>query len=389
MNRIIFFLIGLLLIGVTAYQRQLFYNLEYLCFAIAFAGVVIFFYSFLYGFVKVKYILLGLILIEAVFWGYLKLMIYKQRNSFFLKEYYANFITFRHRSLIQFDKNLSSYDPELFYTLKPNTKGIFENFEFKTTVETSSMGTRDDKSSLDNPKIVTIGDSFTMGWGVEKEDMVSTILEAKTGHKVLNLGVSSYGTYREHQILKRADRDSLKLIILQYNETDIEENYSKLKAEEKGESTKTQLKESDYNNEVAFNPLNSKYFPLKGIHSILVYFIDSLKQKIAKKPTQEVQKSNFDFTSGEDNLKYFDIIINRMQKEFNVPIIIYYIGNYQNIEDVFENRYQGNNSIYYVPVNKKLDSKDRFIIDEHTNKIGQAKTAGLILEKIHSENLLK
>lgn len=83
------------------------------------------------------------------------------------------------RSTIQFEANVSKYDPELFYTLKPG-KGRYESFEFDIPLYINSKGLRDDEKSLMKPKIIFLGDSFTMGWGVGQEESFSSVFEKKT-----------------------------------------------------------------------------------------------------------------------------------------------------------------------------------------------------------------
>ncbi|MGV7222353.1 MAG: hypothetical protein ACQ9MH_12585 [Nitrospinales bacterium] len=127
--------------------------------------------------------------------------------------------------LIQFSKECSQYDKELFYTLKPG-ECEFSSRYFDTKVSVNSLGVRDDESSLVKPEIIVIGDSEAMGWGVEKEETFADIIEKKTGCKVLNLGESSYGTVRELKILERADISNLKVLIVQWNNNDLYENKS-------------------------------------------------------------------------------------------------------------------------------------------------------------------
>ena len=50
-----------------------------------------------------------------------------------------------------------------------------------------------------------LGDSHAMGWGVEQEEALPQVLARKSGRKVLNAAVSSYGTVREMLMLDRLD----------------------------------------------------------------------------------------------------------------------------------------------------------------------------------------
>jgi len=132
---------------------------------------------------------------------------------------------YRHfnRTLIQFDPQCAQYDPGLTYTLKPGSC-TFENIEFRTEVHVNRLGLRDDESDLAAPEVIAIGDSHTMGWGVEEAQTFARVLARKTGRKVLNAGISSYGTVREMTLLDRLDVSRLRFLILQYSDNDLLEN---------------------------------------------------------------------------------------------------------------------------------------------------------------------
>ena len=63
----------------------------------------------------------------------------------------------------------SQYDPETFYTLKANGTCRFSNIEFETTYSINSAGLRDEEADLIAPTVIALGDSFTLGAGVESE----------------------------------------------------------------------------------------------------------------------------------------------------------------------------------------------------------------------------
>lgn len=136
-----------------------------------------------------------------------------------LRYYYANF----ERDVIQFSEACSRYDAGLFYTLKPGACR-FANREFDVEYTINSLGVRDDEAALNNPEIVVIGDSQAMGWAVGQGQTFSSLLGKLTGKKILNTGVSSYGTAREMIMLDRVARGRLKYLIIQYADNDYDEN---------------------------------------------------------------------------------------------------------------------------------------------------------------------
>lgn len=124
---------------------------------------------------------------------------------------------------IQYSPDCARYDPDLFYTLRPGECHIAEQ-EFEHDYRINSMGLRDDESSLEEPEIILLGDSFTMGWGVAQEETFAQLLEKTSGLKALNAGIASYGTAREMLLLKKLDFSRLKYLVLQYESNDISEN---------------------------------------------------------------------------------------------------------------------------------------------------------------------
>jgi hypothetical protein len=126
-------------------------------------------------------------------------------------------------NIIQWDPACAQFDAELSYTLRPGTC-IFSNTEFTTRCEINRLGVRDDEESLGRPEIVALGDSHTMGWGVAQAQTFAQRLEKMTGRKVLNAGISSYGTARELLLLKRIDTSQMRFLILQYYGNDLPEN---------------------------------------------------------------------------------------------------------------------------------------------------------------------
>src|SRR5690606_35502099 len=96
--------------------------------------------------------------------------------------------------------------------------------EFSVVNSYNTLGLRDDEASLDHPSVVVLGDSYTMGWGVAQSEAYPQQLEALYGEKVLNAGVSSFGTAREMKLLKKINLPHVNTVIIQYHPNDFEEN---------------------------------------------------------------------------------------------------------------------------------------------------------------------
>src|SRR5436309_11914338 len=94
------------------------------------------------------------------------------------------------RHLIQFSPDCAQYDPRLGYRLRPG-RCRFANREFATTYMINSRGLRDDETSLHEPTVIVLGDSYAMGWGVEQDETYPQVIERNLGVKVLNAAISS------------------------------------------------------------------------------------------------------------------------------------------------------------------------------------------------------
>ena len=130
---------------------------------------------------------------------------------------------FYSRHIVQMDERTARYDAELFYTLQPGAF-MFSNPEFSTQYVVNRIGVRDNQRSLEQPEIVVAGDSYAMGWGVQQDESFPELLERRTGRRVLNAAVSSYGTVRERRLLDRVDLSRATTLVVQYAPNDFAEN---------------------------------------------------------------------------------------------------------------------------------------------------------------------
>ena len=83
----------------------------------------------------------------------------------------------------------------------------------------------DDNINENEDIIAVIGDSIAMGWGVANDETYSYNLQKLSGQKVVNFGVSSYGTIREIKRLKLSKYyNQTNTIVIQYHLNDFHEN---------------------------------------------------------------------------------------------------------------------------------------------------------------------
>lgn len=62
-----------------------------------------------------------------------------------------------------------AYRNGYFTSLKPNTVAVYDTNEFRTIATVSAQGIRN-RIVQTAYRILTVGDSFTFGWGVNEED---------------------------------------------------------------------------------------------------------------------------------------------------------------------------------------------------------------------------
>jgi hypothetical protein len=126
----------------------------------------------------------------------------------------------------QAEPTCAQFDPELIYLAKPG-RANFRNPEFDTIITMQRDGRREQPAPPPGhrEKVVVLGDSFAMGWGVNDAETYSAPLQSRFHYATTNLGVASYGTARELLWLRRQDawRDA-DVLIIQFCENDAEEN---------------------------------------------------------------------------------------------------------------------------------------------------------------------
>lgn len=284
-------------------------------------------------------------------------------------------VALNNRSMIQFQEESARYDTELFYTLRPGQSG-FKSFEFNTAYDVNELGVRDDASSLQQPAVIFLGDSFTMGWGVEQGESFPAVFEKKSGLKCLNTGVSSYGTAREMRMLARTQTDSLKAIIIQFHDTDLEENNFYIKNKRLGSRT-----QADFDAQVADNKKYMAKVPFKYLKTALVNAVAGIR---APDPTAEALKGNHDEFPAF--LSEFYSILTEIREIKHVPVILTYTGSFYTDPGLIRRfdtyaRQHGVEDIHFVNLGPVLNHEDYFYFDDHINARGHEKVADALWTK--------
>jgi lysophospholipase L1-like esterase len=279
------------------------------------------------------------------------------------------------------------HDPGLGYVLKPG-EWSQEEREFDIRIKVNSLGVRDSEAAMTQPEVICIGDSFTMGWGIDKEQRFSELLQEQLGMRTLNCGISSYGTVRELSILSRVDLSKTKLIILQHCQNDIYENLSflendRLQVMDKGkwqQTYATHKKQTGYS--------LGKY----TIHLLPALARHCYHTASGAKPVVPL----LGYKDARSRGEIFAAVVGRFETELrDIPILVfdmneYYYQNSTFITDAARaSRSQSSLKLQYVDVSPYLDESHFFRIDGHLNAAGNAKVAELLAQVIPQMGIRK
>ncbi len=267
----------------------------------------------------------------------------------------------------QADLDVVAYDPELTYLLRPGPTR-FANREFDTTLEGNSAGLRDDEASLERPDVIVLGDSFAFGWGVRRQQTFAEVLERRTGLRVLNAAMSSYGTAREVILLERLDVSAARAVIVQYFMNDYRENRAFID----GGFTLTITPEDDFSESVRRFERQTRYWPLDYLKA----FLDrrSFFPELENVSPREVAEACLRVLASSDELE-------------DLPIFFLQIdpwGGFAHYDIVgpvaglleTEPRYSGlRRRLTPVPLAGVLETGDFFRLDPHLRPSGHEKVA--------------
>lgn len=379
-NLVLFFL-GFFLLAVAVFRHEWFYHtdaLPYLLMVLLLAGFILIavgLFRLLTG--KGRHGILVLLVLEVLLMGTFKAMSVSQTSRVpqKVKEYFAGVYMNGFMNCIQYDRAASQFDGQLQYILKLGTHE-FKNLEFSTSVEVNRQGLRDSERNLRSPEVVFLGDSYTMGWGVNGQDCFVRQFEAATGKKCLNAGISSYGTAREYLLLKRLSLDSCQLLMIQYNDNDLLENFMFFHNGERLAEEQEFFK--GYNKSVRINLLVKNYYPFKYLYWMIRNSSANLKflEKAPPGPAHSGGTEAFPTDHGP----YLTKVLEAVRGHYKGPIVFFYLGkpilpdvNAQLVRVLEENKALG---IQWLDMQEaRFGERDFFTFDMHLNERGHQKVA--------------
>lgn len=292
------------------------------------------------------------------------------------------------RDFIQYNRECARYDLDLTYTLRPGTC-IFKNPEFSTQIKVNSLGLRDDEMSLHKPEIIVLGDSHAMGWGVAQEETFPQIIERITGTRVLNSAISSYGTAREVESLKRFDLQNVNLFIIQYCSNDWSENsyfctHSRRLDVMPRETYEWLIKDIEKANSYWFGQYVTRAL---GVHlfrrlSKTLPFGRGIPYPTGPSPRADDANTEADY--------FLQILQHGPSKFREVPIIVLEVDGYgvgsSEFIDAVDRKVQSGSfgmTIDTLDLHGTLTTKHFYNVDDHLNREGHRKVAELLLRKLN------
>ena len=375
-KNIIGFLVGFLLLSCAAFREEMFFDhgllVAYLYSVFIFFGFTLTAF-FLVRFLKIKgrYGVFVLVSIEILLGVLIRIVIMSQVNLpivgvLFKKMYFRN--------AIQYDSTFSQYDSRLGYLYRPNISASYNLWEFENFVSTNKAGLRDDNASLDNPDIIAIGDSYTTGWGVEQQENYAQLLEKRLNKKVLNAGISSFGTIREGVLLSQLDKDSCEWVILQHCGNDFLENKTWADSILKGKPFVSSINKAGYQNSVIQGTVQATYTPYRFMFELMKGFFIRLF-KIEREQDLYAGASTI-----PAQVTYFLKSVKTIQQFYKGKILVITLSN-RSLNSIFIAEAEAQNAvfrlqnIYFLNAGKNLQSADAYALDQHLNKSGHQKVS--------------
>ena len=244
----------------------------------------------------------------------------------------------------------------------------------------NSLGLRDSEEALEQPEIIFLGDSFTMGWGVEQDESFPELMEDKLQQKSLNTAISSYGTAREHLIFQKIDHQNCQLLLLQYCSNDEEENEYFIQSDFDFKPSSKKI----YQGRCKLNRINGTYYAFKYSFSVFKYSLGVILSKLRpEKTVKEIPA-----------IENFHKILQLIRADYTGPIILFNLESHHTSSTIyqqFDSYFKANPEpkLYLFNTAAFLGEEDYFNIDDHLNPKGHQKLAKELHAFIEKHKLLQ
>jgi hypothetical protein len=374
------FLAGCFLLACAAYRSEwFFHHASWMIwgyhFSIAVGLPLVFIFGFRilgfksrHGFIVLS--VLEVILAVTIQWAV------SYQPSFLLEQHIQSKIYMRFTNVLQYDPQLSQFEPKLGYRYRPNVVANYHQWEFETKdFRTNAAGLRDDNASLQHPKIISLGDSYTTGWGIEQEETYSQLLEKQTQKKVLNAGISSFGTIREGLLLQQLDRDSCQWVIIQYCLNDLEENLTWADSLLDRTPFKPRMDSTIYHQRVYQNQAQVVYSPFRYLFEVTKVLLHEYLG------FEDRHYIDYNLKTMPLHISAFLKSIRYIQQFYNGNILIISLSNNRKLDAIFMEQIRQKatlmklKNLHFLDATQYISPKDHYVIDYHLKPIGHQKVA--------------
>lgn len=282
---------------------------------------------------------------------------------------------FTRRRIVQLDEVHARYDPELVYTLQPGAF-MFSNIEFSTQYVVNSLGVRDNQRSLTAPEIVVAGDSYAMGWGVQQEESFPELIEQRTGRRVLNTGIASYGTVRERRLLDRVDLSRTTTLMIQYDPNDFAENDEFFRQGNQYKASSREVWEAA----IAQQRRGEKYWPFRMVYNAIVW----IKRGITGWPQGGFEPLSYPPEAAAE--RFINAMVHASTRDLGtMQIVVFDVDRTPAFIRALDAARQGATRPPYirnlrvVDLSEKLGPQMRYVLDDHLNAAGHAVIADAVI----------
>lgn len=239
------------------------------------------------------------------------------------------------------------YNGELGWKLIPDYKSRFVHRDFSVEMTTNSDGFRDDEYDVENKggkvRVVSLGDSFTWGWGVEDDEVYMQVAESLLdGFEIINMGQNGYGTGQQLLLFNRYGKKySPDLVTVGFVLNDIDDNISG-RGKPLFDIVDGNLTHSEIPQQESLE-IRVKSWLVKNSHLFVLANFGYerlsrwLKQKFKSSPNgrRQARYPRFAIDLDEEQDKKWMIlekILNELKRETGSEVLVFYIPNRIQIE---------------------------------------------------------
>lgn len=291
--------------------------------------------------------------------------------------YYKNSL----RRIVQYVPECAQYDPELTYTLMPGGTCRVVNRDHDVEYSANRAGLRDTEEALEQPELVVLGDSHAMGSAVDADAAFPGKLGRELGRRVLNAGVSSFGTVRQLALLKRLDLPPFETLVIQYCENDAYENSVYV-----DDGALRIVPKEKYDALVDAHLRATRYYPFKHARTLLEKGGKVLGRRTPARPGSAPD------TDMAEARNFLEVLLRHRELIEGKKIVVLELNGYKRDDGKFiaalgrlleERRYtELAQRVTAVDPSLRLEPGDYFVLDGHMRPRGHAKVARLLAEEL-------